>query len=93
MSKTKKVLIILLIIVVIAAIGIYFYLKISKDKAEETLKEYVSKINDEKYEEMYDYLDEQSKQKITKDDFVSRNKKIYQGIDMSNMQIEIKQIK
>ena len=42
---------------------------------------------------MYDYLDEQSKQKITKDDFVSRNKKIYQGIDMSNMQIEIKQIK
>ena len=93
MSKTKKVLIILLIIVVIAAIGIYFYLKISKDKAEETLKEYVSKINDEQYEEMYDYLDEQSKQKITKDDFVSRNKKIYQGIDMSNMQIEIKQVK
>ena len=89
----KKILIILIIVLLIATIGGFLYYKNSKDKPEETLNEYISKINDEKYNEMYELLDEKSKQKITEEDFVSRNKKIYQGIDMSNMTIEIKDIK
>lgn len=89
----KKILIILVIVLLIAAVGGFLYYKNSKDKPEETLNEYISKINDEKYNEMYELLDEKSKQKITEEDFVSRNKKIYQGIDMSNMTIEIKDIK
>mgnify|MGYP004642006041 FL=1 len=89
----KKILIILVIVLLIAAIGGFLYYKNSKDKPEETLNEYISKINDEKYNEMYELLDEKSKQKITEEDFVSRNKKIYQGIDMSNMTIKIKDIK
>ena len=89
----KKILIILVIVLLIAAVGGFLYYKNSKDKPEETLNEYISKINDEKYNEMYELLDEKSKQKITDEDFVSRNKKIYQGIDMSNMTIEIKDIK
>lgn len=89
----KKILIILVIVLLITAVGGFLYYKNSKDKPEETLNEYISKINDEKYNEMYELLDEKSKQKITEEDFVSRNKKIYQGIDMSNMTIEIKDIK
>ena len=89
----KKILIILVIVLLIAAVGGFLYYKNSKDKPEEILNEYISKINDEKYNEMYELLDEKSKQKITEEDFVSRNKKIYQGIDMSNMTIEIKDIK
>lgn len=89
----KKILIILVIVLLIAAVGGFLYYKNSKDKPEEILNEYISKINYEKYNEMYELLDEKSKQKITEEDFVSRNKKIYQGIDMSNMTIEIKDIK
>ena len=89
----KKKIIILIIVLLITAVGGFLYYKNSKDKPEETLNEYISKINDEKYNEMYELLDEKSKQKITEEDFVSRNKKIYQGIDMSNMTIEIKDIK
>lgn len=89
----KKKLIILIIVLLITAVGGFLYYKNSKDKPEETLNEYIAKINDEKYNEMYELLDEKSKQKITEEDFVSRNKKIYQGIDMSNMTIEIKDIK
>lgn len=89
----KKILIILVIVLLITAVGGFLYYKNSKDKPEEILNEYISKINDEKYNEMYELLDEKSKQKITEEDFVSRNKKIYQGIDMSNMTIEIKDIK
>ena len=89
----KKILIILIIVLLIATIGGFLYYKNSKNKPEETLNEYISKINDEKYNEMYELLDEKSKQKISEEDFISRNKKIYQGIDMSNMTIEIKDIK
>lgn len=89
----KKKIIILIIVLLITAVGGFLYYKNSKDKPEETLNEYIAKINDEKYNEMYELLDEKSKQKITEEDFVSRNKKIYQGIDMSNMTIEIKDIK
>ena len=88
----KKILIIVIIVLMIAGIGGYFYYKKNQNKPEDTLKEYVSKINEEKYNEMYELLDESSKNKISEEDFVTRNKKIYQGIDMSNMKIEIKNI-
>lgn len=88
----KKILIVIIIVLIILGVGGYFYYKQISDKPEEILNKYISEINDEKYDEMYELLSENSKQKITKEDFVSRNKKIYQGIDMSNMTIEIKNI-
>ena len=88
----KKILIIVIIVLIIAGIGGYFYYKKNQNKPEDTLKEYVSKINEEKYNEMYELLNENSKNKISEEDFVTRNKKIYQGIDMSNMKIEVKNI-
>ena len=90
---SKKILIIIILIAVISVAGGYFYAKQTNEKPEDVLKEYFSKVNEEKYEEMYEMLDNESKQKITKDDFISRNKKIYQGIDMSNISIEVKEIK
>ncbi len=53
---------------------IFIINKIKTDQ-EDTLNEYVSKINDEKYNEMYELLDESSKNKISEEDFVTRNKK------------------
>lgn len=41
---------------------------------------------------MYEMLNESSKQNISKEDFMTRNKNIYQGIDMTNMGIEITEI-
>ena len=88
----KKILILIIIILIISLIGGYYFYKQNNNKPEEILNEYISKINNEKYDEMYQLLDEESKQKISEEDFISRNKKIYQGIDMSNMKIEIKNI-
>ena len=88
---SKKILIIVVLIFIIAIAGGYIYLKQSKENPEEILNEYISNINDGMYEKMYDMLDEESKQKISKEDFISRNKKIYDGIDMSNMEIEVKE--
>ena len=88
----KKKLILIIIILIISSIGGYYFYKKNNNKPEDILNEYISKINNEKYDEMYQLLDEESKQKISEEDFISRNKKIYQGIDMSNMKIEIKNI-
>lgn len=90
----KKIVIgvvIALIIVVIAIVAI-FLSKQPKTNPEDIWKKYISYINEQKYEEMYDMLTEESKQGISQEDFIARNKNIYEGIDMSDMQIEITNI-
>ena len=67
-----------------------------KAKDEQNKKDVVytffSYIEQEKYEEMYELISETSKQKISKEDFVKRNKNIYGGIDATNITIEIEKI-
>ena len=76
----KKILIILVIVLLITAVGGFLYYKNSKDKPEETLNEYISKINDEKYNEMYELLDEKSKQKITERILYQEIKRYIKGL-------------
>ncbi len=90
--KKKSKLIFAVIIAIIVVVGIFLFIKLRTDKPEATLEDYVSKINSVSYEEMYDMLDDESKSKISKEDFITRNKNIYQGIDMTNMKIEILKI-
>ena len=93
MKNRNKIIIILIIILLVAiVIGGYLYFKNKQDNPEQVLNDYVAKINEEKYDEMYEMISEESKQKITQEDFVNRNENIYQGIDMTNMEIEISQI-
>ena len=91
MNKKNKILIIIGIIAILITIGIITTLSLtkSKNKPEEIWQQYVSYINEQKYEEMYKMLTEESKSQITQEDFVSRNKNIYNGIDMTNMKIQI----
>ena len=90
--KKKIIIIVTIVVLIIIAIGAYLFINNQGKKPEEVLNEYISKINEQKYEEMYEYLDDESKQKISKEDFVTRNKNIYEGIDMSNMQVTINEV-
>jgi len=54
---------------------------------EDVLKSYISAINNRDYEKMYSMISQDSD--ISKDDFVKRNKNIYEGIDAENVTIEI----
>ena len=89
--KNKKVIIIAIIaIIIICAIaGIIVYINSTKEKPEDTLNAYVSLINEQKYEEMYNMISNESKGQISQEDFVKRNKNIYEGIDAVNINIEI----
>ena len=89
--KNKKAIIIALvaIIIICAIVGIIVYINITKSKPEDTLNAYVSLINEQKYEEMYNMISNESKGQISQEDFVKRNKNIYEGIDAVNINIEI----
>ena len=61
-TNTKMIIIIIAVILTIVGIGVIFYLN-NRDlnKPEDVLKQYVAYINEQKYEEMYEMLSEESK--------------------------------
>lgn len=62
-----------------------------KKKPDELLMEYMQYIPDGNYEAMYGMLDRQSHLNISLEDFVERNKNIYEGIEAANIRIEVKE--
>ena len=63
-----------------------------KEKPEEVLNTYISYINDQNYEAMYEKLSNSSKESISQEDFITRNQNIYEGIDSSNIKITVKEV-
>lgn len=58
---------------------------------EELLQSYFSLLNEKKYEEMYSYLTEEAKANVEKDAFVERYENIYEGIEASDIMIQIQE--
>lgn len=89
--KNKKIILIGILIVLLIAIivTILVVLNFDKNKPEDTFDLYISYINEKKYDEMYELLSKESKGKINKDDFVTKNKNIYEGIDSVNIKIDV----
>ena len=90
MNKKVLVGVIIAIIVVIAGgVVAFFILSQPKTNPEDIWQNYISLINEQKYEEMYEMLTQDSKTQISQEDFVKRNKNIFEGIDMTDMKSEI----
>ena len=92
--KNKKVIIgiLLVIIILIAIITTIIVINQKGEKPEETLNKYISFINEQKYEEIYNLISEDSKTQINQEEFIKRNKNIYEGIDAVNIEIEISDV-
>ncbi len=52
------------------------------------LSEYMNHIPKGEYEQMYEMLDEETSEKISQEDFVSRNSAIYEGIEAQNIKVD-----
>ena len=95
--KNKKIIIIVISIILILAISvgigitIYFNNK-PKNKPEDVLQTFASYINDKKYEDMYSLLSSKSRANISEEDFIKRNKNIYEGIETENFSVDIQSI-
>ena len=88
----KKVIIGIVIAVIVAIVGgvvAFFVLSQPKINPEDIWHNYISLINEQKYEEMYAMLTEESKTQISQEDFIKRNQNIYEGIEMTDMKAEI----
>ena len=91
-KKVIAIIITILVIVgIIVGIVIWNYYK-EANQPEGVLKEYMANLNEQNYEKMYELITNNSKEKISKEDFITRNKNIYSGIEMKNLKIEILEI-
>lgn len=75
----------------VVGIGVSFFIN-PREKPEETLQRYVDHLNKKEYEQMYEMLDDTTKQSVTQETFVNRNKRIYKGIDATDVKIDVKEV-
>lgn len=90
--KNKKIIIGIITIVLIIVIAIISFIIIKNNEQKQVsnlLIEYFNLINDQNYDAMYEKV---ASMNLSKDDFLARNKNIYEGIDAKNIKIEIEQI-
>lgn len=59
---------------------------------EKKWNEYVVLLQNKEYDKMYDLLDSTAQAKISREDFVARNKNIYEGIEAENIEISINSV-
>lgn len=68
-----------------------------EEEEEETVLEnpsslligYMEAVSQADYTKMYEMLSDQSKREISEEEFIDRNQKIYEGIEMQNMRVDI----
>ena len=84
--KNKKVVILIAIIIllILVVVGIIF-LKREKTSPEEILNEYMSFIEKKDYEAMYNLVTANT----PKEDYINRNKNIYEGIEANSINISV----
>ena len=75
----KKVIIAILIILAIGVVSVVIYM--NRTEPSVCLKEYFDKLNDKDYEGMYEYVETD----MSKENFVTRVKNIYEGIEAANI--------
>ena len=93
--KNKKFIIgiiVAIILVIIAIVTAVVLINNNAVKPEDIFNLYISKINDKKYDEMYSLISESSKTEISQEDFVNRNKNIYEGIDAYDIKVTISEV-
>ncbi|MEH6904646.1 penicillin-binding transpeptidase domain-containing protein [Neobacillus drentensis] len=60
---------------------------------QDRLTKYIALWNEQKFEQMYDYLSTDAKEKITKEEFTNRYHKIYKDLQITDLKIDFKKTK
>lgn len=84
--KSKKILIpIIILIVIVIAIITVILLNKQKVSPEDILKDYMSHITNKEYDAMYELTTKET----AKEEYITRNKNIYEGIEVSKIDLNI----
>ena len=87
--KKKTIVIGIIAIIAIVAIIVAAVILVQKNdqkQAEQALYDYINLINEKDYEGMYQKV---ASMNMSKEDYITRNQNIYEGIDSSNISISI----
>ncbi|MDO4289313.1 MAG: penicillin-binding transpeptidase domain-containing protein [Eubacterium sp.] len=85
-TTSKKFLPFIIILgALILAVALYFIYTLTQTKPEQVLQDYMTAVNEGRYEDMYSMLSETAKADTSQEDFVTRNKNIYEGIEASSV--------
>lgn len=84
-----KIFVLLVLIFIIAIVCVFIFFKKPTNTPEAALKTYLSYIVEKNYESMYELLSKETKDGVEKETYLSRNKNIYEGIEISDLQINI----
>ena len=87
--KNKRIIlgiVIAIIAIILVIIGVFWIQnKQVEEKVKSTLTEFISLINEKNYEAMYDKVININ---MSEEDFITRNKNIYEGIESQNIKVE-----
>ena len=90
MKINKKITMIIASIIIVCLIsGGIVYINLTGINSEEIINNYVDLINKKDYEAMYQLISSESQKSITKEDFIARNKNIYEGIGAKDISVSI----
>lgn len=73
--------------VLILCAGIFTIYKLTRPNPEEVLLTYMSFVERQDYEAMYKFVEPESVVDLGKEGFITRNSKIYEGIEVSDLEI------
>lgn len=89
----KKIIVTIVSVLLVATVGITIYMVremhlSKKEKPEEIIVKYMSCIEKKEYDAMYSMIRANSENSDSKRNFVNRNSKIYEGIEVKNLKID-----
>lgn len=91
--RTKVNLLIVITILLLIMIGILAIWgmkqirKVMRDTPEELIVEYMEHIEKQEYDEMYSMIDTEEDFYLSKEEYIARNSKIYEGIEIKNLRL------
>lgn len=91
LKNKKRKLVIILVVLLVMAIGMTVWLihRQNEQKIKQTLIHFIEEINQKNYEAMYQKA---TAINMSQEDFITKNKNIYEGIDSSNITVQISKI-
>lgn len=88
-KRNKEIILVIILMLMAVIIGTKNVLKEQTNEPDKVLEIYMSYILDKNYEAMYELLSKESQEKIEKETYLARNKNIYEGIEISDLKINI----
>ena len=86
---TGRLILIIFSLILVLSLIFFITKQTHKNTTEQLLTEYMNYINKHEYEKMYKMISKEHSSNISMEEFVKRNKNIYEGLETKDLSIKI----